>query len=56
MKTETNYNRFDLKGGTCTSCGEVTDEILIGDGRCIDCVEEEKFFDETMKSEPPDPL
>lgn len=49
MKTETNYSQFDLKKGKCISCGEKSDEILIGDNRCIDCIEEEKFIEETMK-------
>lgn len=49
MVTETTYTKFDLEVGKCTCCGDKTDEILIGDGRCIDCVEEEKFYEETMK-------
>lgn len=49
MKTETTYSKFDLKKGKCTSCGEKSNEILIEDGRCIDCIEEEKFIQETMK-------
>jgi hypothetical protein len=49
MKTETTYSDFDLKKGKCKCCGEKSNEILIDDGRCIDCIEEEKFFEETMK-------
>lgn len=49
MITETIYSDFDLKKGICKSCQEPSNEILIGDGRCIDCIEEEKFFEETMK-------
>jgi hypothetical protein len=49
MKTETIYSEFDLEHGICTCCNEESDEILVGDGRCIDCIEEEKFFNETMK-------
>jgi len=49
MKTETTYSSFDLEQGKCTSCGEKSNEILIDDGRCIDCIEEEKFIDQTMK-------
>lgn len=49
MITETTYLPSDLESGTCTSCSEQSDEILIGDGRCIDCIEEQKFFEETMK-------
>ena len=46
---ETNYSIFDLSTEVCTSCCELSEEILIGDGRCIDCIEEQKFYEETMK-------
>ena len=49
MKTETVYSAFDLEEGVCTCCEEHSCEILIGDGRCIDCIEEEKFYEQTMK-------
>jgi len=49
METETIYYPEDLEKGTCTSCDEESNEILIGDGRCVDCIEEEKFYEETMK-------
>jgi len=49
MITETTYSQFDLEKGKCTCCGEKSNEILIGDGRCTDCIEEQKFFEETMK-------
>jgi hypothetical protein len=49
MQTETTYSEFDLKRGKCTSCSEMSNEILIDDGRCVDCIEEQKFYDETMK-------
>ncbi|MEG0927239.1 hypothetical protein [Chryseobacterium sp.] len=49
MQTETTYSEFDLEKGICTCCGQLSEEILIDDGRCVDCVEDEKFFDETMK-------
>ena len=48
MIIETTYTPEDLQHGICTCCSEESDEILIGDGRCIDCIEEEKFFDATM--------
>ena len=44
MITETTYSPYDLKSGTCISCGEKSDEILIGDGRCINCIECELFY------------
>ena len=49
MITETNYSDFEFESGKCTSCSEKSDEILIGDGRCVGCIEEQKFFNETMK-------
>lgn len=49
MITETTYDFSDLESGICKKCGEKSDEILIKDGRCIDCIEEEKFYNETMK-------
>lgn len=49
MIEETTYTPNDLESGECTCCNEQSDEILIGDGRCIDCIEEEKFFEQTMK-------
>lgn len=52
MIQETIYNPNDLKRGRCRCCGEMSNEILIGDGRCVECIEEEKFIEETMKMEP----
>jgi len=49
MTTETTYDSSDLESGKCKSCGDKTDEILIGDGRCIDCIEAQKFEDETYR-------
>ncbi|MCK9429833.1 MAG: hypothetical protein M0R17_07495 [Candidatus Omnitrophica bacterium] len=49
MKEERIYFNTELKRGKCTCCGIVSNEILVGDGRCIDCIEEENFFNETMK-------
>lgn len=48
MITETTFSREDLESGTCISCGEKSDEILIGDGRCVDCIETEIFYKMTM--------
>jgi len=49
MITEATYSPWELKHGRCTCCDEFSNEIVIDDGRCIDCIEEEKFFNETMK-------
>ena len=48
MMVETIYNPGDLERGTCSCCGEVSNELLIGDGRCIDCIESDKFYEKTM--------
>lgn len=45
----TTYSQFELESDRCQCCGEKTDEILINTGTCIDCIEEQKFYDETMK-------
>ncbi len=50
MKSETTYGPSELKKDRCKSCGEKSNEIVIGDGRCVECIEEEKFFNETMKN------
>ena len=50
MIEERIYNKSDLEPGTCISCGEQSDEILIGDGRCIDCIELDLFYRMTMNS------
>jgi hypothetical protein len=49
MMQEITYEPYELESGKCTSCGEYSNEILIGDGRCVDCIEAEKFYNETMK-------
>ena len=49
MIEETNYSQDELESGECTCCSEQSDEILIIDGRCIDCIEEQKFYEYTMK-------
>ena len=48
MITETTYGPYDLESGNCISCGEKSDEILIG--RCIDCIECELFYKMTMQN------
>lgn len=50
MITTTTYSWADLEDGECRSCGEQTD-VVIDDGRCPDCIEEQKFYDMTMKPE-----
>ena len=35
MITETTYSPYDLESGTCISCGEKSDEILIGDASIV---------------------
>jgi hypothetical protein len=61
MFSQTNYSASDLESGICISCSQQSDEIYRydefespfcdrgNDKRCIDCIEEQKFFDTTMK-------
>lgn len=52
MITETIYTPSDLHHGICHRCGEESHELICddnGDDVCIDCIEEEKFYQETMK-------
>lgn len=51
MITETIYTAADLHHGKCEWCGEESDEIVsTEDGeKCIDCIEKEKFYQETMR-------
>jgi len=49
MITETTYEPGDLESGTCDVCDEISDEIVIDTNICVDCIEDQKFFDETMK-------
>lgn len=43
------YHCHELTTGVCSSCGEQSHEILIGDGRCLDCIEADLFYEETMQ-------
>ena len=49
MVSETIYNAGDLIYGVCERCGEESNEIDPNTGWCIDCIEEEKFYRESMK-------
>ena len=52
MTTETIYTPADLHCGECEWCGEWSDELICtDDGQeiCIDCYEDKKFYEETMK-------
>ncbi len=48
IKTRT-YQNHELTNGVCSSCGKHSHEILIGDGRCIDCIKADRFYEETMQ-------
>lgn len=49
MIIETTYSPYDLVHGICESCGEESSEIDPTTGMCIDCIEEAKFIEESMK-------
>lgn len=48
MIVDRRYEPWELTYGVCKCCGEESDEILMGDGRCVDCIESERFYNETM--------
>jgi hypothetical protein len=48
MIEERIYYPEDLHHGVCIHCEMESDEIT-ADGRCVDCVEEELFIEQTMK-------
>ena len=48
MITTTDYFDSELRDGECTCCSEQT-RIVPDDGRCPDCIEEEKFINMTMQ-------
>lgn len=49
MIIETTYNPYDLVHGICESCGEESSEIDPTTGTCIDCIEEERFYQATIR-------
>ena len=49
MIIEICYDRGTLKSGKCLRCGEESSEINPTTGWCIDCIEEERFYQETMR-------
>lgn len=51
MIEERIYLREDLHRGVCECCRKRSDEITES-GLCVDCVEEQRFIEETMKQKP----
>ena len=49
MIIETTYGIDDLRHGICERCGEESNEIDTRTGWCIDCIEEERFYQESMR-------
>jgi hypothetical protein len=49
MIIETTYNQYDLIYGCCVHCGKESSEIDPTTGWCIDCIEEERFYQESMR-------
>ena len=47
MVVERIYHRSELHHGVCDYCGDESDEITKS-GLCVDCVEAELFYQETM--------
>ena len=49
MIIETTYSPYDLTHGICKCCGEESSEIDPTTGMCADCIEEERFYQESLK-------
>ena len=49
MIIEKTYSPCDLVHGICERCGNESSEIDPRTGMCIDCIEEERFYYESMK-------
>ena len=47
-KTKKTYKKSDLTTGVCWRCGDYSDKIVKGDGRCIYCFEEDELDDNTV--------
>lgn len=50
MIEEVTYYPEDLMYGVCECCGEESDEIDINTGICIDCLDEQRFYEMSMKN------
>ena len=48
MIEERIYKKSELHHGKCTWCNEVSDEIT-KEGICVDCIEDELFYQNSMK-------
>ena len=49
MQEERIYQKSELKEGICSCCQEQSNAILKYDTRCVDCIEESLFIEQTMK-------
>ena len=51
MIQTTTYSPFDLTTGTCPCCGDESNEIYVDDpeGRCINCIHDQDFYEMTME-------
>lgn len=52
MIWEINYDPMDLIQGICEGCGEESGEIDPNTGMCVDCIEAERFYQESMRTKP----
>lgn len=55
MIEERIYLREELHSGKCDCCGEESDEIT-DSGLCVDCIEEERFINETFSNKHQSPF
>jgi hypothetical protein len=49
MTEESKYLQENLYKGKCSECGTWSTALVKGDGRCIDCIEDEEFYNYQLK-------
>ena len=49
MIIETTYSIDDLTTGICERCGKESHTIDPNSGWCIDCIEEDRFYQESIR-------
>lgn len=49
MEIDFTYSEWELKTGICKCCGDESDEIVKGTGRCVDCINDIAFMESELK-------
>ncbi len=49
MEIDFTYSEWDLETGICKCCGDESDEIVKGNGRCVDCINDIASMESELK-------